>query len=80
MKMNIYKMRECPDCGSDNIYIVEENQQLICRDCGMIYESLPDDLESDFEESHEMVLGIDRKVSQAIKNKSKASKPKKKKK
>ena len=48
------KLRECPDCGSDNVRIDEKNNQLICKDCGLIYEPLEKDLEEKFEKSHKM--------------------------
>ena len=28
----------CPDCGSENIVKKECEQQIICQDCGLIYE------------------------------------------
>lgn len=33
-------IRECPDCASPNIVHSQERDQIICRDCGLIYEPL----------------------------------------
>ena len=35
---DITKIKECPDCGSSNITKNKEKQQVICKDCGLIYE------------------------------------------
>ena len=34
---NVCDMTECPDCASTNIVCSEARQQLVCRDCGLIY-------------------------------------------
>jgi len=38
MIRNIREVKECPDCASDNIIHDDERDQVICRDCGLIYE------------------------------------------
>jgi len=35
---DINKMDECPDCASTNIVKNEQREQIICRDCGLIFE------------------------------------------
>ena len=35
---NIRDVKECPDCGSDNIFYNDTLDQVICRDCGCIFE------------------------------------------
>ena len=52
---DIHSIKECPDCASVNIVYNEERQQVICRDCGLIYEPLAPEMEKRFEESHELV-------------------------
>ena len=48
-----YKRRKaCPDCGSADIMFDTDTQQLICHDCGLLFEEL---VESD-EESDEVDL------------------------
>ena len=40
MVSNIKEITECPDCGSTNLVYNEEKSQVICKDCGLIYEPL----------------------------------------
>jgi ribosomal protein S27E len=44
------RRKDCPDCGSINIIFDPETEQLICQDCGLIFEELPPDLERRYEE------------------------------
>lgn len=37
---DIYELKECPDCASPEIIHNEHRQQVICKDCGLIYEEL----------------------------------------
>ncbi len=48
MKGKLKKL--CAECGSDNVIYDREKDQLICQDCGMIFEELAPDEEDDFEE------------------------------
>ena len=51
--IDIHDIKECPDCASQNIVYNDERQQVICRDCGLIYEPLTPETEAKFESSHE---------------------------
>jgi len=51
--IDIHDIKECPDCASQNIVYNEERQQVICRECGLIYEPLTPEAEAKFESSHE---------------------------
>ena len=51
---DITEIKECPDCGSLNIQHNAEKQQIICLDCGLIYQPLPPEIQQKFEESHEV--------------------------
>lgn len=62
MIKNVCKLRECPECGSENITCNEKKTQLVCRDCGLIYEPLA----KAEEEKFERVSGI-RKFARRIK-------------
>lgn len=53
--IDIHDIKECPDCASQNIVYNEERQQIICRDCGLIYEPLTPEAEAKFESSHELM-------------------------
>jgi len=36
--MNIHEINDCPDCGSNNVIHGKLREQVICRDCGLIFE------------------------------------------
>jgi len=62
MIKDVCKLKECPECGSINIICNKQRNQLICRDCGLIYEPMiPLD-----EEKFERVSGI-RRIGRGIK-------------
>ena len=52
MAIHLHSIKSCPDCGSQNIVYNEENMQVICKDCGLIYEPLEPKAEQKFEETH----------------------------
>ena len=45
--------RICAECGSDNVIYDRERDQLICNDCGSIFEELIPDEEERYEEVFE---------------------------
>lgn len=47
------RRKECPDCGSPNVLYESTNEQLICHDCGLIFEELPPDLEKEYDRASE---------------------------
>ena len=42
--------KTCAECGSDNVVYDREKDQLLCQDCGAIFEELTAGDEDDFEE------------------------------
>jgi len=45
------KLRQsCGECGSDNVIYKRDEDQVICQDCGAIFEELSPDEEDDYEE------------------------------
>jgi len=52
-KEKVIKKNECPECGSSNTFFNEKTQQIVCRDCGAIFEELTQAEEKKFEEAHE---------------------------
>tara|TARA_Y100000310_G_C20064597_1_gene526577 strand:- start:150 stop:287 length:138 start_codon:yes stop_codon:yes gene_type:complete len=40
MESDIRKIKECPDCASKNLIYKDDDDQVICQDCGLIYEPL----------------------------------------
>jgi ribosomal protein S27E len=47
---SVKRRKDCPDCGSGNIIFDPETEQLICQDCGLIFEELPADIEKKYEQ------------------------------
>jgi ribosomal protein S27E len=37
---SVKRRKACPDCGSRNIMFDTETEQLICHDCGLLFEEL----------------------------------------
>lgn len=52
MIKNLHKIKECPDCASSNIIYIDDKMQVICNDCGLIYEPLEPKTEEKFEKTH----------------------------
>ncbi len=75
MIKDVCEIEECPECGSTNIICNSKKQQVICRDCGLIYEPLaPKE-----EEKYERVSGI-KKIGRGIKRVAGKLRPRKRKK
>jgi transcription initiation factor TFIIIB Brf1 subunit/transcription initiation factor TFIIB len=79
MISDIHEINECPDCGSLNIIHNERREQVICRDCGLIFEPLTPKEEELFEQAHELAprARAKPKIRQKVK-KAKPSKARKK--
>lgn len=56
MIKDIHEVKECPECASINIIHNDKKQQILCRDCGMIYEPMAPEREEKFEK----VAGIEK--------------------
>jgi transcription initiation factor TFIIIB Brf1 subunit/transcription initiation factor TFIIB len=72
MLSNPLDLKECPDCASTNIGRFEKRDQIVCRDCGLIFEPLEPETEAVFEKTHG--INVQSKAKPAAK-----AKPKKKK-
>lgn len=46
---NIHDIKECPQCGSLDLVYRTAQEQVVCKDCGMIFEPLPPAEEEEFE-------------------------------
>jgi len=81
MIKDIHDVKECPDCASENI-VYGVREQIICRDCGLIFEPLSPAAEQEFEVAHDMAPRPAKVVvSKSVKKpaaKSKRAKPSKK--
>jgi len=51
MIKNIKEVKECPECASSNVIYKEDKQQVVCRDCGMIFEPMAPEREEKFEKA-----------------------------
>jgi ribosomal protein S27E len=56
VKRSVKRRKDCPDCGSANIVFDPETEQLICQDCGSIFEELPEDTAKAYEEEDDDLL------------------------
>lgn len=52
MTRNIHQIVTCPDCGGSNLSYNDADNQVICKDCGLIYEPLEPAQEKKFEDTH----------------------------
>jgi len=79
--MDITKIRECPDCASIDIVHNLRRDQVICKECGLIFEPLALGLEERFERSHGMTIAKPKKAvkKKAVKKAAKKAKKKAKK-
>lgn len=51
MIKDIKDVKECPECGSEEISYKEKEQQVVCRTCGMIFEPMAPEREEKFEKA-----------------------------
>ena len=47
------KKNECAECGSGNVHYDKKREQIVCRDCGAIFEELTPAEEKKFEKARE---------------------------
>lgn len=40
MISSIFEVRACPECSGSNLSYIEDREQVVCRDCGLVYEPL----------------------------------------
>lgn len=46
IKIDLSKLKFCPDCASDNVFYSPSRDELVCRDCGGIFSKLtPEQME-----------------------------------
>ncbi|MBS3121638.1 hypothetical protein J4434_02025 [Candidatus Woesearchaeota archaeon] len=49
------KLRQCPECGSDNVKYMEKEDKLYCNDCGEIFAVLTKKQEKKFEKVSDVI-------------------------
>jgi transcription initiation factor TFIIIB Brf1 subunit/transcription initiation factor TFIIB len=55
MIRDVKDVKACPECGSANIVCNEDKQQVICKDCGAIYEPLTSKDEKNLEDASDVI-------------------------
>lgn len=40
IKIDLSKLKSCPECSSDNVFYSKTRDELVCRDCGGIFSKL----------------------------------------
>ncbi len=73
---DIRQIKECPDCASSNIVHNIEREQVVCRECGLIYEPLTPAEEEVFEHAHDLTMPQSRAKAKPAKRVAKRAKPK----
>ncbi len=63
------ELRECPECASSNIVCEREQDQVICRDCGLVFEPLTKVDEEQFERAAGLPEAQEKKKAPAKKRK-----------
>jgi transcription initiation factor TFIIIB Brf1 subunit/transcription initiation factor TFIIB len=53
--VEIKKIKVCPECGSSNITKSRKKDQVICRECGLIFEPLTPNSEKKFEKVSDVI-------------------------
>ena len=76
MIKDVCKLRECPECGSRNVVCSKTREQLICKDCGCIFEPLLEEEEKKLEEVAEIKVEEETKKVKKKKTKAKAKRKK----
>lgn len=74
MIKDIHEVKECPDCASQNLVYQDRLEQVICRDCGLIFEPLIPQLEERFEKAHGLMEETPAEKEARIKKALKAKK------
>ena len=77
MLKDITDLKACPDCSSNNVSYSQIREQLICRECGLIFEPLLPQVEEQFERSHGMIKGDSRRLGKLAKEVKKSKQTKK---
>ncbi|MEK6849438.1 MAG: hypothetical protein AABY01_02610 [Nanoarchaeota archaeon] len=57
MIKDVSEVQECPDCASANIVKQPALDQLVCKDCGLLFEPLDPVTEAAYEKAHDLTMG-----------------------
>lgn len=54
-KIKLEQIGQCPECGSSNITYNKERDEIICKDCGLIFSELTPEQEKKFEAASDVI-------------------------
>lgn len=57
MIKDVNDVQECPDCASTNLVKQPDLDQVVCKDCGLLFEPLDPETEEAFEKTHDVTMG-----------------------
>jgi len=55
IKIDLSKIKFCPQCASDNIFYSKTRDELVCRDCGGIFSKLTPDQMKKFKKVSDVI-------------------------
>ena len=53
--MELKDVKQCPECGSDDIVYNEKKDEIICKSCGAIFSELTPEMEKKFEKASDVI-------------------------
>ena len=53
--VNLKDVKQCPECGSNNIVYNEKLDQIVCKECGDIFSELSPEQEKKFEDASDII-------------------------
>ena len=69
MIKDIAEIQECPDCAGINLVKSKDLEQVVCKDCGLVFEPLDPETEEKYEKTHDLTMGAKKSVPKAKKKK-----------
>lgn len=55
MSVDLSKIKQCPECGSFKIKYNKKRDEILCRECGLIFSELTPEQEKKFEEASDII-------------------------
>jgi len=53
--MELSKIKQCVECGSNNIFYDKKKKEILCRDCGAIFSELTPEQEKKLEKASDVI-------------------------
>lgn len=55
MRIKLKDIKRCPECGSSNILYNKKRDDILCKDCGLIFSELTPEQEEKFEKASDII-------------------------